>query len=76
MPKRPSKIARELDSLAEFIVDTAVGKAHKGDLLPDGRDPAALAVKPKVARKARAPLRAKKKHVGSARKAAPARRRK
>jgi hypothetical protein len=44
MPKRPSKYARELDSLAEFIVDSAVGKPHKGDLLPDGRDPAAVAL--------------------------------
>jgi hypothetical protein len=76
MPKRPSKIARELDSLAEFIVDSAVGKPHKGDLLPDGRDPAALVVKPKVARKARAPLPAKKRRAGSAKKAAPARRKK
>jgi len=44
MSKRPSKYARELDSLAEFIVDSAVGKPHKGDLLPDGRDRAAVAL--------------------------------
>jgi hypothetical protein len=76
MPKRPSKYVRELDSLAEFIVDSAVGKPHKGDLLPDGRDPAALAVTGKGARKARASTPAKKKRVGSAKKGTPARRKK
>jgi hypothetical protein len=64
MPKRPSKYVRELDSLAEFIVDSAVGKPHKGDLLPDGRDPAAPALgRARTAKrsKARAPAPPKKK---------------
>ena len=69
-------MASELDSLAEFVVDSIVGKPHKGDLLPDGRDPAALAVKRKVVRKARAPVPAKKKRVGSAKKSTAARRKK
>jgi hypothetical protein len=78
MPKRPSKYARELDSLAEFIVDSAVGKPHKGDLLPDGRDPvaAALELERKGARKPRASRPAKKKRVVAAKKSAPARRKK
>jgi hypothetical protein len=78
MPKRPSKIVRELDSLAEFIVDSAVGKPHKGDLLPDGRDPvaAALAVERKGARKPRASQAAKKTRLGSAKKSAAPKRKK
>jgi hypothetical protein len=44
MPKRSSKPPRDLNSLAKFIVDTAVGEHPKGDLLPDGRDPAAVAL--------------------------------
>jgi hypothetical protein len=44
MPKRSSKTPRDLNSLAKFIVDTAVGEHPKGDLLPDGRDPAAVAL--------------------------------
>jgi hypothetical protein len=78
MPKRPSKYARELDSLAEFILDSAVGKPHKGDLLPDGRDPAAAALAPerKAARKPRASPPAKKKRVVSAKKSAAPKRKK
>jgi hypothetical protein len=44
MPKRSSKNPRDLNSLAKLIVDTAVGEHPKGDLLPDGRDPAAVAL--------------------------------
>jgi hypothetical protein len=78
MAKRPSKYARELDSLAEFIVDSAVGKPRKGDLLPDGRDPVAvaLAAERKGARKARTARPAKKKRAAPAKKSAPARRKK
>jgi hypothetical protein len=79
MPKRPSKVARELDSLAEFIVDSAVGKPHKGDLLPDGRDPVALALGRKGALKAgktRASVPSKQKRIRSAKKTATARRKK
>jgi hypothetical protein len=79
MPKRPSKVGREFDSLAEFIVDSAVGKPHKGDLLPDGRDRMAVALGRKGAPKAaktRAPLPAKKPRVRSAKKSAAARRKK
>jgi hypothetical protein len=75
--KRPSKYARELDSLAEFIVDSAVGKPHKGDLLPDGRDPAAVALGRSGTTKggkARATARPKKKRKRLAKKAATARR--
>ena len=77
MPKRPSKYARELDALAEIIVDSAVGKPHKGDLLPDGRDPAALAEgRSGTARggKARTALRPKSKRELIAKKGARARR--
>jgi hypothetical protein len=79
MPKRPSKVDRELDSLAEFIVDSAVGKPHKGDLLPDGRDPVALALGRNdalKAGKARASVPSKQKPVRSAKKSATARRKK
>ena len=44
MPKRSSKPPRDLNSLAKFIVDSAVGEHPKGDLLPDGRDPAAVSL--------------------------------
>jgi hypothetical protein len=44
MPNRSSKRPRDLNSLAKFIVDSAVGEHPKGDLLPDGRDPAAVAL--------------------------------
>jgi len=77
MSKRPSKYARELDSLAEFIVDSAVGKPHKGDLLPDGRDPAAVALGRRgtlTAGKARTALRPKSKRKLIAKKGARARR--
>jgi hypothetical protein len=77
MSKRPSKYARELDSLAEFIVDSAVGKPHKGDLLPDGRDSAAVALGRSGAvrgSKARMAPRPKKKRKRIAKKAARARR--
>jgi hypothetical protein len=77
MPKRPSKYARELDSLAEFIVDSAVGKPHKGDLLPDGRDPATVALgRSGTVRggKARTALRPKKKGKRVTKKGATARR--
>jgi len=79
MPKRPSQVARELDSLAEFIVDSAVGKPHKGDLLPDGRDPVAVALGRKGALKAvkaRASVPSKQKRVRSAKKSATVRRKK
>lgn len=44
MPNRSSKRPRDINSLAKFIVDAAVGEPEKGDLLPDGRDPAAVAL--------------------------------
>jgi hypothetical protein len=44
MPKRSSKPPRDLNSLAKFIVDSAVGEHPQGDLLPDGRDPAAVSL--------------------------------
>jgi hypothetical protein len=77
MPKRPSKYIRELDSLAEFIVDSAVGKPHKGDLLPDGRDPAAVALGRGATVKRgtpRAAVHPKKKRARIARKGVKARR--
>jgi hypothetical protein len=77
MSKRPGKYARELDSLAEFIVDSAVGKPHRGDLLPDGRDPAAAALgRGGTARgaKTRVAKRPKKKRTRVAKKGVTARR--
>ncbi len=44
MSNRSSKRPRDVNSLAKFIVDSAVGEPAKGDLLPDGRDPAAVAL--------------------------------
>jgi hypothetical protein len=44
MPKRSSKTPRDFNSLAKLIVDTAVGEHPKGDLTPDGRDPAAVSL--------------------------------
>jgi hypothetical protein len=44
MPNRSSKRPRDVNSLAKFIIDAAVGEPQKGDLLPDGRDPAAVAL--------------------------------
>jgi hypothetical protein len=77
MAKRPSKYARELDSLAEFIIDSAVGKPHKGDLLPDGRDPAAVELGRNgtvTGGKTRATVPAKKKRTRIAKKGTKARR--
>jgi hypothetical protein len=80
MPKRPSQVARELDSLAEFIVDSAVGKPRKGDLLPDGRDPVAVALGRKGALKAVkarvTSVPSKQKRVRSAKKSATVRHKK
>jgi hypothetical protein len=76
MPKRSSKTPRDLNSLAKFIVDTAVGKHPKGDLTPDGRDPAAVSLGRKgglKGGKARAASLSPKKRTEIAKKAAAAR---
>jgi hypothetical protein len=44
MPNRSSKRPRDINSLAKLLVDTAVGEKLKTDLLPDGRDPDAVAL--------------------------------
>jgi hypothetical protein len=76
MPKRSSKPPRDLNSLAKFIVDSAVGEPAKGDLLPDGRDPAAVALGRKgglKGGKARAVSMSAKRRSEIAKKAAKAR---
>jgi hypothetical protein len=76
MHKRSSKIPRDLNSLAKLIVDAAVGEPHKGDLLPDGKDPAAVALGRKgglKGGKARAASLSAKKRSEIAKKAAAAR---
>jgi hypothetical protein len=76
MPNRSSKRPRGLNSLAKFIVDSAVGEPLKGDLLSDGRDPAAVALGRKgglKGGKARAESLSAKKRSEIAKKAAAAR---
>jgi hypothetical protein len=76
MPKRSSKRPRDLNSLAKLIVDTAVGEHPKGDLLPDGRDPAAVSLGRKgglKGGKARAQKLSPKRRAEIAKKAATAR---
>jgi hypothetical protein len=72
--KRPHNI----NELALLIVDTAVGVPAKGDLLPDGTDPAAAEAGRKAARKGAtrraAKPSAKKKRSPLAKKAARTRR--
>jgi hypothetical protein len=76
MPNRSSKRPRDVNSLAKFIVDSAVGVHPKGDLLPDGRDPAAVALGRKgglKGGKARAQKLSPKRRAEIAKKAAAAR---